>query len=138
MLLLSISRSLWKSSFFNTLSDVLNKFVSILFWKKQSCFILKDALCSSPISHFTHLQWRNFWGKLQIFSRVLLLSHATSESGRNISWKVCINENVLFTYNMYIYKLHAAHPLFNITKYFCWKYSPSTQWNLSMKREKMY
>ena len=42
------------------------------FFKKM--FVLKAAFYSNPISHFKHLQRRNFWENLQIFMRMLLLS----------------------------------------------------------------
>ena len=62
-----------KMQLLNKLSEVLNKFVSILFLKK--IVVLKDAFYSNPISHFKHVQRMSFWGNLQIFRRVPLLSH---------------------------------------------------------------
>ena len=81
--------SIRKMQLLNILSEVLNKFVSIIFKK---IIVLKAAFYNNPISYFKHRQRRSFWRNLQISRRVLLMS----EIGRNIS------ETFLLKYVSYI------------------------------------
>ena len=81
--------SIRKMQLLNILSEVLNKFVSIIF---KIIIVLKAAFYNNSISYFKHRQRRSFWRNLQISRRVLLMS----EIGRNIS------ETFVLKYVIYI------------------------------------
>ena len=79
-----------KKCLLDILSEVLNKFVNILFFKK--IVVLKAAYCSNPVWHFKHLQRSSFWGN---FLEECYCWVATSGIGRNISCVIYIL-NMLF------------------------------------------
>ena len=115
-----------KKCLLDILSEVLNKFVNILFFKK--IVVLKAAYCSNPVWHFKHLQRSSFWGN---FLEECYCWVATSGIGRNISCVIYIL-NMLFIdvltdsfilFTNILFKMLEFNPLCYKKKPYMWRYN---------------